>query len=203
MMRLGKQDYDAIKDTVGMRQVAEYYGCRIDRRGNCICPFHDDRRPSMKIYPHNRGYYCFACGSGGDVIKFVASLYDLSNENAARKLIDDLSLPIKIEDLSYRERRERDRKKKAQESARAAARYFTGILNLYYSYLREASKSPQDLHFAEALQMMSIVEYRLECLAKYPRETLADKMVVKWIGAVEQQLIDWDTGTQERPAIPG
>ena len=36
-----------------------------------ICPFHDDRSPSMNVNPSLGIYKCFACGAGGDVFKFV------------------------------------------------------------------------------------------------------------------------------------
>ena len=113
--RLCREDYQEVKGRAGMRQVAEFYGYPVDRQGRCLCPFHNDKHPSMKIYPDDRGYYCFSCGSGGDTITFVSRLYGLDNEGAARKLIEDFSLPIKTEGLSYREKRERD--KKVREAA--------------------------------------------------------------------------------------
>ena len=36
-----------------------------------VCPFHDDRSPSMNVNPTLGIYKCFACGAGGDVFKFV------------------------------------------------------------------------------------------------------------------------------------
>ncbi|MGL1903723.1 MAG: DNA primase [Fibrobacterales bacterium] len=46
----------------------------VKRTGNsykCVCPFHNDHSPSMHITPSMGIYKCFACGAGGDVIKFV------------------------------------------------------------------------------------------------------------------------------------
>ncbi len=42
-----------------------------------ICPFHDDKSPSMSVVTHKSGYgadsffKCFACGAGGNAIDFV------------------------------------------------------------------------------------------------------------------------------------
>jgi len=36
-----------------------------------LCPFHTDHRPSMYVNPAKQIFKCFACGAGGDVIKFV------------------------------------------------------------------------------------------------------------------------------------
>lgn len=44
---------------------------RAGSRYVAVCPFHNDRHPSMNVNPRMGIYKCFACGAGGDVIKFV------------------------------------------------------------------------------------------------------------------------------------
>lgn len=41
-------------------------------RSRVRCPFHDDDRPSLVIYPPGRGWHCFVCDKGGDIVMFVA-----------------------------------------------------------------------------------------------------------------------------------
>lgn len=36
-----------------------------------LCPFHDDRSPSMYVSPAKQIFKCFACGAGGDALSFV------------------------------------------------------------------------------------------------------------------------------------
>ena len=36
-----------------------------------LCPFHDDRSPSMYVSPAKQIFKCFACGTGGDALTFV------------------------------------------------------------------------------------------------------------------------------------
>lgn len=36
-----------------------------------LCPFHDDRNPSLNINPETGMWKCFGCNEGGDVFKFV------------------------------------------------------------------------------------------------------------------------------------
>lgn len=35
------------------------------------CPFHEDRHPSLVVYPATDSFYCFGCRAGGDVITFL------------------------------------------------------------------------------------------------------------------------------------
>ena len=188
---LCKEDYEEIKERVGMRQVAEAYGYPVNDRGLCRCPFHDDRSPSMKIYPDGRGYYCFACGTGGDVIKFVGSLFGLKNEEAARRLIEDFHLPIQTENLTYQQKRERDLRERERRKLDDFRREAYEILSEYRKLLCEARQSYADPHFEEALRELTIVEYRLECLKECPREYYADRKAVRRLGEIERRIAGW------------
>ena len=82
--------FETVKNSVTVKQAAEYYGCKVNRDDMICCPFHDDRHPSMKL---NRDYfYCFGCGATGDVINFVARLFGLSSYDAAKKLAYDFGI---------------------------------------------------------------------------------------------------------------
>jgi hypothetical protein len=81
-----------IKSALRMRDVAERYGLSVTRGDMVRCPFHGEKTPSMKLYKD--GFYCFACGTGGDIITFVARLYALSNREAAEKLNADFGLGL-------------------------------------------------------------------------------------------------------------
>lgn len=201
--RLIKEDYEEIKRLVGMRQAAEYYGFSVDRQGRCICPFHRDRHPSMKIYPHNRGYYCFSCGAGGDVITFVGKLYELDNESAARKLIEDFHLPVHTEGLSYREKREREKKVRQRRELEAFKGQAGKILREYRKRLCEAARCPRSPHFSEALQWLTVVEYWLSCLEECPQEMKKDEGMVRQLGTIERRLTAWASDPAERAAISG
>jgi len=36
-----------------------------------LCPLHEDHQPSFLVDPHKSLFYCYGCGRGGDVIRFV------------------------------------------------------------------------------------------------------------------------------------
>ena len=35
-----------------------------------LCPFHDDKNPSMYVNPQKQIFKCFVCGEGGDVFSW-------------------------------------------------------------------------------------------------------------------------------------
>ncbi len=43
----------------------------------CLCPFHDDRNPSMYVVPTKQIYHCFVCGAGGNAIDFVMKFHGM------------------------------------------------------------------------------------------------------------------------------
>ena len=82
--------FEIVKENVNLREAAELYGIDVNRYGKALCPFHNDRNPSL--YVADDHYYCFACGEHGDVIDFVGKLFQLSLYDAARKLMADFHL---------------------------------------------------------------------------------------------------------------
>ena len=87
--------FEQVKSAVDMKTVAEGYGLHIDRGGMCICPFHEERTPSAKIYPD--ALHCFGCGAHVDVIGFTQKMFGLDKPiDAVKKLNDDYGLHIDI-----------------------------------------------------------------------------------------------------------
>lgn len=84
--------FKTIKERLSVAEVASYYGLKVNRKQMCECPFHKDKHPSMKL---NRDYYyCFSCTATGDAVGLVASLYGLSQKDAAMMIIKDFNLDI-------------------------------------------------------------------------------------------------------------
>ncbi len=82
--------FEIIKENVNLREAAERYGVEVNHYGMALCPFHNDRYPSL--YVADDHYHCFACGEHGDVIDFVSKLFHLSLYDAAQKLATDFQL---------------------------------------------------------------------------------------------------------------
>jgi DNA primase len=92
-----KDDFYIIRNSITMRQVAEYYGFPINSKFFIRCPFHSsgtERTPSLQVYDGYRGFYCRGCGTGGDVIKFVEKYEGISSSDAVKVLADRFGIVI-------------------------------------------------------------------------------------------------------------
>ncbi len=59
-----------------------------------LCPFHDDKTPSMYVSPAKQIYKCFACGAGGDVFSFMMDYHKMSFPEAMKHLAQRAGVPL-------------------------------------------------------------------------------------------------------------
>jgi DNA primase len=57
-----------------------------------LCPFHNERTPSFTVSPDRQLYYCFGCGAGGTVIRFVMDIEGLTFIEAVVRLAERAGL---------------------------------------------------------------------------------------------------------------
>ena len=160
--------FEIVKENVNLREAAELYGIDVNRYGKALCPFHNDRNPSL--YVADDHYYCFACGEHGDVIDFVGRLFQLSPYDAARKLAADFHLsPDKPPSAAALHAK---RIRTEAQLLRENERLCFSILSDYAHVLRDwkvqyAPQSPAeapDERFVEACHKLDEVEYYLDIL---------------------------------------
>jgi DNA primase len=60
-----------------------------------LCPFHEDHRPSMNVNPVKQIFKCFACGAGGDVLKFIQMREGLTFPQAIERLAERAGIALK------------------------------------------------------------------------------------------------------------
>lgn len=53
-----------------------------------ICPFHDDKNPSLSISSERQIFKCFVCGTGGNAISFVQKYLGISYQDAVRRVAE-------------------------------------------------------------------------------------------------------------------
>lgn len=103
-----------IKSKYTMRDILDRYGIKTDRTGFCHCCFHNgDRTPSMKVY--RSSFYCFGCGAGGDIIKFVQLHDHLSFKEACKwisgeELSERTRYQLTVSRLQQKEKAQRKQK---------------------------------------------------------------------------------------------
>lgn len=90
-----------------------------------LCPFHQERSPSFTVSPEKQFFYCFGCGAGGDVLKFLMLRENMTFPEALERLADraGLRLPETRRDASS-ERRQREREQ-AWQINKIAAEFFS------------------------------------------------------------------------------
>ncbi len=59
-----------------------------------VCPFHDDKNPSMYVSPIKQIYKCFACGAGGDVFAFVTNYHKMTFPEALKHLAERAGITL-------------------------------------------------------------------------------------------------------------
>ena len=157
--------FEAVKQSVTVRETAQMYGIEVNRSGMACCPFHDDKNPSMKL--NEEYFYCFGCGATGDVIDFTARLYNLSPKEAAEKLAQDFGLAY--DSQAPPQRRYVRQKTEAQKFKEDRDHAFRVLAN-YFHLLRKwetdyTPKTPEETphpRFMEAIQKKDYVGYLLD-----------------------------------------
>lgn len=140
---------DDIKSAVSMREVCNKYGFPVSRSGYICCPFHAEKTASLHVYDGDRGWFCFGCGEGGDVISFVSRLFGLTFTETLSKMNSDfnLGLPLgetrrSIMDELAAIRRHLERRAEREERERAEAERISRIdFTEYFKHCRGLLRS--------------------------------------------------------------
>ena len=194
--------FATVKTSINTREAAARYGVEANHHGKALCPFHDDRHPSLFVDENQScagkracggeggkiasGMCQNACGEHGDVIDFTSKLYGLSMLDAAKKLAYDFGItqdkpPTKatLEKLN--------KKSEAQRLKENEKLCFSALLE-YMKLLREwmvlyAPRTPEDTphdRFVQACHHLSYVEYLVDLLImgdSYERTEVIDMMM--------------------------
>jgi DNA primase len=92
------------------------------------CPFHEERTPSFSVDAVKKVYYCFGCGAGGDLIKFVQETENVDFAGAIEWLADRFRVPLEYEEVSPQVDAARKRRERALQLLEAAAAFYERYL---------------------------------------------------------------------------
>ena len=158
--------FERVKSFVTPEAAAMQYGIHVTRSHMICCPFHDDRHPSMKL--NDDYFYCFGCGTNGDVIDFVAALFGISSMQAAMKLASDFNIPVSVSDNSSGVIPKYPKIKKFRDDERYCFRVLCDYLHILEIWkTKYAPKTPDDEiddRFTESCQMLDWIEYLVDTL---------------------------------------
>lgn len=73
--------------------VAERLGMSVSRH-KCLCPFHNDRHPSLSFSVKKNMYRCFVCGARGGTIDLVMGYLNKDFKEACRWLADEAGVTV-------------------------------------------------------------------------------------------------------------
>jgi len=68
-----------------------------------LCPFHDDKTPSLSVSPEKKIFRCFGCGTTGNAITFLRRHKNLPFPEAVRFLAGKARIPMETEEDKKRE----------------------------------------------------------------------------------------------------
>lgn len=194
------------KESLDIRACAEHYGMTVDRHGRGICPFHDDRHPSLSF--KGKYFKCFACGEGGDVFKLVGKLTGIDKPVEVLKMLGrdwGISLPLDAKtspEVIRKTAEERRHYKELEERFRQWSQHTFIVCIKYLKLLRQwrteyrPRTSDEEINplFTESLLKLDYMEYLAQKLTladdDYMREFYVNNR--KEVDLIEQRINDYE-----------
>ena len=102
----------------------------LKRRGKTLvglCPFHNEKTPSFTVYPESNSFYCFGCGTGGDVISFVRRMENLDYIEAVKSVAQMVGMSMPED--GYDDTLSKQRMKLLSANREAARFYHECLMN--------------------------------------------------------------------------
>ncbi|MDQ2837655.1 MAG: DNA primase [Actinomycetota bacterium] len=125
--RIRDEDVAAVREKSSIAEViGEHVQLRNAGGGNLkgICPFHDEKSPSLSVTPARNLFHCFGCGAGGDVIRFVERIEHLSFAEAVENLASRLGIQLRYAEGGSSPNRPAGQRARLVEAHTLAAAYY-------------------------------------------------------------------------------
>ena len=111
-------------------QIISSYVKLTPRSGNHfgLCPFHNEKTPSFSVNSERQIFYCFGCGAGGDVYRFLQLYEKFDFAEAVQFLAGRVNYNLPAKGLTEKEKQQISDREVAKSLTKRAARF-------YYDYL--------------------------------------------------------------------
>jgi len=130
--RIRDEDIAVVRERSPIDEVVgEYLQLRNAGGGSLkgLCPFHDEKTPSFNVTPSRGLWYCFSCADGGDVIKFVEKIDNLSFPEAVERLAARAGIDLRYEQGGHVPGQEQSQRRRLLEAHKAAAEFYAERLH--------------------------------------------------------------------------
>ncbi|NOY15821.1 MAG: toprim domain-containing protein [Gammaproteobacteria bacterium] len=149
MARIPEHEIERLKREVSVQRLAESRGIQLERHGAellGLCPFHDDKEPSLAINPKKNIWNCLgACQCGGSVIDWVMKVEGVSFRHAAELLLAGYQ-PLAADSSVVARRSTVQKLPTPLETSAEDARLLAQVVDYYHETLKQ---SPEALAYLE------------------------------------------------------
>jgi DNA primase len=129
--RIRDSDIAAVRDRIRIDEVVgEYVALRRAGAGSLkgLCPFHEEKSPSLNVRPTVGTFHCFGCGEGGDAVAFIMKIEVIGFVEAVERLATRVGYRLTYEGGGSSVQRERNTRSRLLEANRAAAEFYAAQL---------------------------------------------------------------------------
>lgn len=132
-----------IRNRVSARDAGVALGLNVDRNGRCACPVHHGKDRNCRLSKGEKGFYCFVCHAGGDVIALVRAVQECDFPTALRWIDGTFRLGLPLDRKLTRDEQERIRE--AAEKRKKERQVREMLSAMRYELYLTASKLAADL----------------------------------------------------------
>ncbi len=93
-----------------------------------LCPFHQEKTPSFTVSADKGLYYCFGCGEGGDTLRFVERMENLSFSEAVEQLGQRYGITLEFEEGAGPDAGRKDHETRLLQVLEKAAKFYERFL---------------------------------------------------------------------------
>lgn len=93
-----------------------------------LCPFHQEKTPSFTVSAEKGLYYCFGCGEGGDIVRFLERAENLSFSEAIEQLGERFGVAVEYEQGAGPDAGRKDREARLLLALDKAATFYQRFL---------------------------------------------------------------------------
>ncbi|HXF57725.1 MAG TPA: DNA primase [Actinomycetota bacterium] len=129
--RIRPEDIEAVRERTDLSQVVQgYLQLRKAGRDSLVglCPFHAEKTPSFSVSPAKQLYYCFGCGEGGNVFRFLEKVENLTFVEAVERLAAQAGVTLRYEGDAASARRAQGRRQVLHRAVAEAAQLYHRLL---------------------------------------------------------------------------